>query len=227
MIGGLATQRSPMSKADSAQTPTALPLTRGHKKRERTRQGLLDAALRLYARKEIGEVALLELAEEAEVSSGTIYNYFRTRDEVVEAVGMELAAEFSETISARSAGIASGAQRLAIGVRMFVQRASEEPQWASAVIRVVHFDQAIRSQLALYVLADLRGGLEEGALAYAEESIALDLVVSCTLGAMRAAVEGRAVAGQDEVVAEMILRALGATPARARKLAQKPLPEPA
>ena len=224
---GTSPPRGPHEQGRFSADPHRPPLTRGHKKRERTRQGLLDAALRLYARKEIGEVALLELAEEAEVSSGTIYNYFRTRDEVVEAVGMELAAEFSETISARSAGIASGAQRLAIGVRMFVRRASEEPQWASAVIRVVHFDQAIRSKLALYVLADLRGGLEEGALAYAEESIALDLVVSCTLGAMRAAVEGRALDGQDQVVAEMILKALGATPARARKLAQKPLPEPA
>ncbi|MCY1490671.1 Bacterial regulatory protein, tetR family [compost metagenome] len=200
------------------------PLTRGHKKRERTRQGLIDAALRLFARKEVGEVALLEVASEAEVASGTIYNYFRSRDEVVEAVGIALADEFSETISALSVGVDSGARRLAIGVRMFIRRAMVDPDWASAVIRVVHFDQAIRSKIATYVLADLRAGAEEGVFAYPDEHIALDLVVSCSVGGMRAVVEGRGVEEHDGKVAEMVLKALGVTPARARKLAQQPLP---
>ncbi|MCB2573021.1 TetR/AcrR family transcriptional regulator, partial [Listeria monocytogenes] len=78
-----------------------------HKKRERTRRGLIDAAVRLFARKEVGEIALLDVASEAEVASGTIYNYFRTRDEVVEAVGLALANEFSESISQHSVGIQS------------------------------------------------------------------------------------------------------------------------
>jgi AcrR family transcriptional regulator len=200
------------------------PLTRGHKKRERTRQSLIEAALRLLARKEVGEVALLEVASEAEVASGTIYNYFRTRDEVIEAVGIALADKFSETISALSIGVNSGALRLAIGVRMFIRRAAADPTWASAVIRVVHFDQAIRSKIANYVLVDLRAGAEEGVFAYPDENIARDLVVSCVVGGMRAVIEGRGIQEHDSQVAEMVLKALGTTPARARKLAQQPLP---
>lgn len=201
-----------------------VPLTRGHKKRERTRQSLIEAALRLLARKEVGEVALLEVASEAEVASGTIYNYFRTRDEVIEAVGIALADKFSETISALSSGVNSGALRLAIGVRMFIRRAAADPTWASAVIRVVHFDQAIRSKIANFVLVDLREGAEEGVFSYPDENIARDLVVSCVVGGMRAVIEGRGTQEQDSQVAEMVLKALGATPARARKLAQQPLP---
>ncbi len=214
-----------MSRADTPSSTPVAPPSRGHKKRERTRRGLIDAALRLFARKEVGEVALLDVAAEAEVASGTIYNYFRSREEVVEAVGLSLADDFSEVIAARSVGIGSGAQRLAVGVRLFILRALADPQWASAVIRVVHFDQAMRSKIAGYVLADLRAGVEEGALAYEDEGIALDLVVSCTLGAMRSAVEGRSAAEHDARVAEMILKALGATPARARKLARQALPD--
>lgn len=208
----------------STSTTPDLPLTRGHKKRERTRQGLIDAALRLFARKDVGEVALLEVASEAEVASGTIYNYFRTRDEVVEAVGVALADEFSEAIAVLSVAVNSGSSRLAIGVRMFIRRAVADPEWASAVIRVVHFDQAIRSKIAGHVLADLRAGAEEGVFNYPDENIALDLVVSCGVGGMRAVVEGRGVEGHDSKVAEMVLKALGATPARARKLAQQALP---
>lgn len=213
-----------MSKVKTPSSAPAAPLSRGHKKRERTRRGLIDAAMRLFARKELGEIALLDVATEAEVASGTIYNYFRTRDEVVEAVGLALADEFSEAIMQRSAGIQSGARRLAIGIRMFIQHAMADPDWASAVIRVVHFDQAMRSKIANYVLADLRTGAEEGALAYSNEGIALDLVVSCTIGAMRSVVEGRHADNHDELVAEMALKALGATSTRARKLAQQELP---
>ncbi|TPG84408.1 TetR/AcrR family transcriptional regulator [Pseudomonas mandelii] len=200
------------------------PLTRGHKKRERTRRGLVDAALRLVARKEVGDIGLFEVAAEAAVSNGTIYNYFRTRDEVLEAVGIAMAAEFSDAISVLNADVQCGAQRLSIGVRMFVCRAAADHQWANALLRIIHFDQAMRSRLATHVMGDLREGLRAGTLAYEDEGVALDLVLSCTTGAMRSVIEGRAVVEHDVRVAEMILQALGVTPARARKIAGKPLP---
>ncbi|QRY82438.1 TetR/AcrR family transcriptional regulator [Pseudomonas sp. PDNC002] len=204
---------------------TAAPLTRGHKKRARTRQGLLDAALRVFARQDVAATALQDLAAEADVSTGTIYNYFRTRDELAEAVGIALASEFSEAISVLSEGVRSGATRLAIGVRMFVLRAQTDPQWASALLRVIHFDQAVHSRLADHVRNDLRDGLAEGVLNYADEGLALDLVVACATGAIRATLEGRAPAGQDVLLTEMVLRALGATPAKARKITALPLPQ--
>lgn len=200
------------------------PLTRGYKKRERTRRGLVDAALRLVARKEVGEIALLDVASEAAVSNGTIYNYFRTRDEVLEAVGIAMASEFSDAISALSSDVRCGAQRLSIGVRMFVCRAAYDHQWANALLRIIHSDQAMRSRLAAHVLGDLRDGLRAGTFAYEDEGIAMDMVVSCTTGAMRSVVEGRVVAEHDQRVAEMILKALGVTPAKAKKIVVKPLP---
>ena len=203
---------------------TAAPLTRGHKKRARTRQGLLDAALRVFARQEIAATVFQDLAAEAEVSTGTIYNYFRTREELAEAVGVSLAGEFSDAITQLSAGITSGSRRLAIGVRLFVLKAQADGQWASALARLIHFDRRMHIQLTQNVLLDLRAGVEEGVFSYADEDLALDLVVACATGAMRAVMEGRAVPEHDVKVAEMVLRALGATPAKARNIAAAPLP---
>lgn len=201
------------------------PLTRGHKKRARTRQGLLDAARRVFARQDIAATVFQDLAAEAQVSTGTIYNYFKTREELAEAVGISLASDFSETISQLSAGISSGARRLAIGVRMFVLHAQSDPQWASALLRVIHYDQAMHSTLANHVRDDLRGGLAEGVFHYANEDVALDLVIACATGAIRASLEGRAPEGQDILLGEMVLRALGATPAKAAKIAALALPQ--
>jgi hypothetical protein len=135
-----------------------------------------------------------------------------------------MAAEFSDAISALSSDVQCGAQRLSIGVRMFVCRAAADHQWANALLRIIHFDQAMRSRLATHVMGDLREGLGAGMFAYEDEGIALDLVLSCTTGAMRSVVEGRAMIEHDMRVAEMILQALGVTPARARKITAKPLP---
>lgn len=199
-------------------------LTRGHKKKARTRQQLLDAALRIYARKGAGELALNELAEEAGVSNGTVYNYFRTREEVLEAVGLELAVQLSHHIAQVSAGVTRGAERTAIGVRTFLRRASADREWASALLSVVRYAEGMRSALALYVRADLQAGLAQGDFRYADEGIAMTLVVSATMGAMAAIVDGETIDGHDCIVAEMVLLALGVTREKARRIAQLPVP---
>jgi AcrR family transcriptional regulator len=218
-LGRAMTDRIPPTASDDC-----APLSRGHKKRARTRQGLLDAALRVFARQEIAATVFQDLAAEAQVSTGTIYNYFKTREELAEAVGISLAGEFSEAITRLSDGISSGSRRLAIGVRLFVLKAQADVQWASALARLIHFDRAMHVQLTQNVLHDLRAGVEEGVFSYTDEDLALDLVVACATGAMRAVMEGRAVPEHDVKITEMVLRALGASPAKARKIAALPLP---
>ncbi|HCB40298.1 MAG TPA: TetR/AcrR family transcriptional regulator, partial [Gammaproteobacteria bacterium] len=80
-----------MAKHHRKTNPESEPLTRGFKKKARTRQTLVDAAIRIYAEKGVGALLLNELAERAGVSNGTVYNYFKTREEVLQAVGIELA----------------------------------------------------------------------------------------------------------------------------------------
>lgn len=200
-------------------------LTRGHKKKARTRQQLLDAALRIYARKGAGELALNELAEEAGVSNGTVYNYFRTREDVLEAVGLELAMQLARQVAAVSVGVASGAERLAIGVRTFLLKAQEDPEWASALISVVRYAEGMRAAFAHYVRADLQAGFQQGEFRYQSEEVAMVLVISATTGAMATVVEGRLVEHHDSVVAEMILLALGVSAQKARRISGLPVPK--
>ena len=201
-------------------------LTRGYKKKAKTRQALVDAALRIYARRGVGELTLNELADEASVSHGTIYNYFRTREEVLEAVGLALANQLSQAISILSEGIDNGAQRMSIGIRMFIRRAIADLAWANAVIHVIHYDEGIRSAVAGNVRHDLQMGLKEGSFVYSDEEIALALVVSSTVGALNSITEGRAVVDHDIKHAEMLLKALGLSSTEANRIAHLPLPIP-
>lgn len=199
-------------------------LTRGHKKKMRTRQQLLDAALRIYGRKGAGELALNELAAEAGVSNGTVYNYFRTREDVLEAVGIALAEQLSVRVAAVSTGVTNGAERLAIGVRTFALQAQENPEWAAALISVVRREAHMQSLVSAYVRADLQTGFRQGVFRYADEALALWFVTSATMGAMAAILEGRVAAQHDSNIAEMILLALGVPADEARRVATMPLP---
>ncbi|MFT0138049.1 TetR/AcrR family transcriptional regulator [Alcanivoracaceae bacterium MT1] len=201
--------------------------TRGHKKKARTRQQLLEAAMRVYARAGAGGLALNALAEEAGVSNGTVYNYFRTREEVLEAVGLELAVQLSEQVLVFSEGVSSGAERLCIGVRTFMNKALDDPEWSRALITVVRYAEGMRSALANYLRADLQAGRQQGDFDYANEEMAMAMVVSATTGAMNFVVEGFDVEHPDRIAAEMILQSLGVTAEKAKRIASLPLPRAA
>ena len=74
----------------------------------------------------VGGLALNTLAEEAGVSNGTVYNYFRSREAVLEAVGLELTVQLSEQILTVSEAVDSGAERLSIAVRTFMNKARSD-----------------------------------------------------------------------------------------------------
>lgn len=199
-------------------------LTRGHKKKARTRQQLLDAALKIYAHKGAGELALNELAREAGVSNGTVYNYFRTKEDVLEAVSLTLAEELSHEVARINDSVASGAERVAIGIRAFILRAAGNPEWAGALINIVRYAEGMRSALGIYVRNDIRTGLCQGQFDYEDENLAVGLLVSGVISAMIAIVESRFKEGDDRIVASMLLQSLGMNSKNARFVANKSMP---
>jgi AcrR family transcriptional regulator len=53
------------------------------RKKARTRQAIAAAAARLFAERGYEQVAVSDVAREAEVSEQTVYNYFQTKDQLV------------------------------------------------------------------------------------------------------------------------------------------------
>jgi len=53
------------------------------RKKQRTRQSIIDAAIRLFAEQGYTETTLVEIAEAAEISPSTFFNYFSSKDDIV------------------------------------------------------------------------------------------------------------------------------------------------
>lgn len=71
--------------------------------KERTRNGLVDRAEKLFAKKGISNTTTADVAKELKVSHGTLFVHFATRDDLVKAVvddfGERLSAALGERLS--------------------------------------------------------------------------------------------------------------------------------
>jgi AcrR family transcriptional regulator len=74
------------------------------RKKARTRQVIAAAAARLFAERGYEQVAVSDVAREAEVSEQTVYNYFPTKDQLVTDRDQLVQDELSRLIRARPAG---------------------------------------------------------------------------------------------------------------------------
>jgi len=74
------------------------------RKKARTRQLIAAAAARLFAERGYENVAVSDVAREAEVSEQTVYNYFQTKDQLVTDRDQLVRVELGRLIRARAAG---------------------------------------------------------------------------------------------------------------------------
>jgi AcrR family transcriptional regulator len=79
------------------------------RKKARTRQLIADVAARLFAERGYEQVAVSDVAREAEVSEQTVYNYFRTKEQLVIDRDQEIQDRLVELIRTRAPGVSAAA----------------------------------------------------------------------------------------------------------------------
>jgi TetR/AcrR family transcriptional regulator, transcriptional repressor of aconitase len=67
---------------------------------ERRRRQILQAAARCFARSGFRETSLQEIFRESGLSAGAVYRYFKSKDELVQAIGAEVSGHFSAALAA-------------------------------------------------------------------------------------------------------------------------------
>lgn len=207
----------------ASRNPSSAELTRGHRKRARTRDSLVSAALEIFARK--GEAASInEIAAEAGVSNGTFYNHFTTREDLLDAVGTRLLEVLADQIALSYAVVKDPAERIAIANRRILLQALAHPNWGWVIVRMAGSARSLSSRIEAYALADLRAGARQGRFHVRPDRAALDLVIGTVLAGMRSILEGKAGAGHASAIAALMLRGLGVPAEEADDLTSRPLP---
>jgi AcrR family transcriptional regulator len=74
------------------------------RKKTRTRRHIADTAARLFAERGFEQVAVSDVAREAEVAEQTVYNYFQTKEQLVTDRDQQIQDRLSDLIRSRPPG---------------------------------------------------------------------------------------------------------------------------
>ncbi len=185
------------------------------------------AAMRLFAEHGSSQIKMSELAKVAGVARGTIYNNLPNPETLFEDVAAHLSAEMNLLISMSFKDIDDSAERIAQGIRLYVRRAHEEPDWGKFICRFAVSSSSLRDLWASIPMKDILLGVSQSRYAIREDQLlsALGLVAGAVLSSIMLVREGLKTwreAGSD--AAELVLCALGIPRHEARSMAMTELP---
>ena len=208
--------------------PARRPLsTRGRylRKREKTRERLLHAAKQVMAETGVEAATIAEIAGAADVSPGTFYNYFQTREEILDAVAGSLVEEFRRVMDAIQRAVDDPAERIAIAIRLFLGRVRDDRLWGWFMARYAASLPILRDQtreiIRERIVAD---GLRRRRFRLPSTRAIGDLIAGTSVTALRSILEGRAPLEIATEVAELVLRGLGVPLGDAHRVANRPIP---
>jgi AcrR family transcriptional regulator len=193
-----------------------------------TQKRIQQAALRLFTEKGVDRVNLKELAQRAHVARGTIYNNKRaSTEQIFQEIASQVTAEMHQRVVATLAEIDDPAQRLSLGIRLFIRRAHEEPEWGAFVVRFGMNNSLLRQLWYGQPRKDISAGIAKRRYKLTPEQLpsAITMIATSALGAMFLVQQGTRSwrkAGSD--CAELLLRALGIPAREALRIATAELP---
>ncbi|WP_244222571.1 TetR/AcrR family transcriptional regulator [Cupriavidus lacunae] len=195
-------------------------------RRARMRQRLIESAMIVFAQRGVGASVIPEVIASAGVSQGSFYNYFRTNEDLLAAVGDALSHDMVQMIESVVGDIEEPALRVATGIRLYLHLARSYPVVAqflsgTGLLLVSNKSAAVYE----YLPSDIKEGLKTGTFDEASADVALDMVAGAGLIAVHRMAKGRTTRDYPERIVRALLRSLGVPASSAVRLTSAPLPK--
>jgi len=193
----------------------------GQERRQRTYDRLVEAGTMVFADQGVNGTVIDHVVRRAGVSRGTFYNYFDTIDDVLVAAKRALAREIVSLIFHAIDEELPPAERLAYGVKAFVELARAHPPFLEFTARIGRHAYGFGQVLDEVAPCFVRDSMMAGDFCPMPEAMVTDILEVGTLALMR-----RIVAGEDVDVPAFvaaILRMLGVAPEEATRIAALPV----
>jgi AcrR family transcriptional regulator len=197
------------------------------RRKARTRQALVDAAVRLIAEGRGERASIQEITEAADIGFGSFYNHFSSKEELFQTASEESLERWAEVIDAACAGLDDPAAVFATSLRISGRLAWDHPDLAAFITGAgMDLVEAPRG-LAPRALRDLRAGQAAGRFTITDAEIALGAVAGGLLALLQLHARDPERVDESSVdeLAESSLRFLGLPANQARRLARLRLPD--
>jgi AcrR family transcriptional regulator len=194
-------------------------------KRERTRKNILDAAFGLIGDEKGLTVRIEEICAAAHVSRGTFYNYFTSIEQLFEFLAIELSHDLNRALVLTWDETRSHAEGSNAAIQHYLNHARRDPAWAWAMVHLSAFGPTFGAEAWEACYRSIAKGIEAGEFDVPNAAVGRDLMTGTVLATVRTTLRSGGGRAQSRVVARHLLRALGVPDARAREIADSPLPE--
>lgn len=201
------------------------PEGRVARRRRRVRDALVDSARVIMSQKGVDGATMLEIAEHADVGAGTVYNYFRSKDELAVAVLEEMMHGLALRIERVTNTFADPAQVYAYGIRTVIETATRDVRWKQLLNRSEVIADALYRRMGPFAIRDLRLASQAGRFATREAELVWRMTTHAIVGIGLAVTQGDlSEEALDPAIVHMLCMT-GIDIETARDLATRPRPE--
>jgi AcrR family transcriptional regulator len=208
-------------------TGTTSGLTRLDRRKARTRQALIDAAVRLIGEGRGERASIQEITEAADIGFGSFYNHFESKDDLFRTASEEALERWGQMIDRACADLHDPAEVFATALRISGRLGWSHPDLARFITGAGLDLLTIPRGLAPRALRDIKRGQAAGRFTMPHADIAVSTVAGGLLGLL--SMRQRHPEQVDETtvdqLAEAILRMLGVPTRDAKRIAARRLPD--
>jgi AcrR family transcriptional regulator len=205
--------------------PPARPGPKLGGKRERTRKKILEATFGLIGNENGLAVRIEEICAAAHISRGTFYNYFTSLEQLFEVLAIELSHDLNGALVAAFDEVQSHVEGANAAVQHYLNYARRDPAWAWAMVHLNAFGPTFGAESWDACYRSIANGIEAGEFDVPNAVVGRDLMTGTVMATVRTMLRSGSRESQPRVVAYHLLRALGVPDARAKEIAERPLPD--
>lgn len=168
--------------AESAAAQGSPRPSRLDRRKARTRQALIDAAVRLIAEGRGDRASIQEITEAADIGFGSFYNHFDSKEQLFQTAVYEVLERWGAMIDRACVGISDPAELFATSVRITGRLGWTHPDLARFLTGAGLGVLAHPVGLAPRALRDIRAGQDAGRFTISNAEVGLSAVTGGLLG---------------------------------------------
>jgi AcrR family transcriptional regulator len=112
-------------------------LSRRERKKRETRQSLMEAALRLFAKNGYDATTVKDITDAADVAKGTFFNYFETKEAILPAIAARRLEQLEEALTPERGAPESPVARIKFALRLVAEDPLCEQQLAQRLFAAI------------------------------------------------------------------------------------------
>ena len=184
----------------------------------------LDAARDQMSEGGPESVTIQTITLKADIGQGTFYNYFASRDEIIDAVILEVVESLGQRLDALTSDMEDAAEIYSFSTRHLMHTAVSDPVWGWLVVRLGIAQEGLLNALGPRASRDIQIGVDSGRFRVDDVALASAMTFGSVLSVMHDYLQGDRKTDPSQAYAENLLRMVGIAPDEAREIANRPLP---